>query len=448
MAIEVLFTPLRKIVVEDETGTVTYQKQFPPLFRPTSWPDFWWVKYESESFFPLDEKKVTVLDTHTQKTVSVWADLCRVAYFNYKDYYFRSEIDRHSLQYDVRRFQVFVEEYDLVLQDLQAFSSEAKDPKHRSKWEEFALQIASICALVSCKRFFCFSINHEKLPFRGGSISSRGKIFLDLPESQLQKGATRSFERALWLDQQIFVAKGVYEFLDSDMSAAERVQNEMEALATLNGNEEIIQTYSQGIAFNPWQFRHFLVFQELHQTDLFTWLLVKKCPLSLQDKKDIMESLLKGLVKISARGIHFDLSMQNILLSRSPSGKIKALITDFGSFIPFAKGSGYRGLQNNIAPPEYSLKKPYSSQLDVWRLGLVFFTLWTLKHPHWWNKPDAAQTTRKLKLGWPLEELKKANVPNPLVDLINHMLIPHPEQRATPDQALSAISNVALPANP
>ncbi|HSX38780.1 MAG TPA: protein kinase [Chlamydiales bacterium] len=443
MSVEVVFNPIRSIVLEDENGVINKSKELPPLFKPINWPDVHWVRYnESASPFPVQEKEIAVIDTHTNKAVSVFVDLARLVYVNHDDYQFSGEISR----FGCRKGDGFFEKYDQILRDFRSLCEVEKSfqetgrPGDLSRWEELALQIASICVFVPTRQFFCFSMRHNKLPVSGGSISPQGDIFLDLPNSRVGKGATRSFESAIWLNHQRTVAKGVRKLLgEYDKLAA---QNEMGALSSLGGNEGIIRTYCQG-TFSECGLPTFLVFQEHHQQDLYQFL--KRDSLSPQDQQDLIGQLLKGLVKISDEGIHFDIRLPNILVSRRPSGKIKGVISDFGSFIAFANPSLSPHANTELAPPEYHQGKPLTCKLDVWMLGLVFVHLCTKKRPSWLkqSKKDQVQTICALADHWSRPALEKANVPKPQVDLIDRMLTPDSRKRVSPRQALQLFSGLS-----
>jgi len=440
MTVEVIFNPIRRIFVEDENGVITKSKNLPPLFRPINWPDVHWIRYnESASPFPVQkEKKIAVIDTHTNKAISVFVGLINLVYVNRDDYQFSEEIDLFNFR-NGNTLEYF-EKYDQILRDFRSLCQVQKSfqetgkPGDFSGWEELALQIASISVFASTRQFFCFSMRHKKLPISGGSISPQGNIFLDLPNSQVGQGASRSFESAIWLNHQLTVAKGVRELSGyRDELAA---QNEMGALSSLNGNEGIICTYSQGTFSKFGIFPTFLVFQEHHQQDLYNFL--QKHSFSPQDQQDLIRQLLKGLVKISDEGIHFDILLPNILVSRRSSGKIKGVISDFGSFIAFAKQSLPPCVNPESAPPEYHQRKPLTCKFDVWMLGLVFLYLCTKERPFWSKKSKDAQVQAicNLSAHWSMPVLERANVPKSLVDLIDCMLMPDSRQRVSPRQAL------------
>lgn len=440
MTVKSIFSPIRNIIIEDENGVVTKSKKFPPLFRPINWPDVHWIRYnESASLFPLyQEKKIVAIDTHTNKAISVFVDLVNLVYISHGNYKFSEEIDRFCFR-DGNKLEYF-EKYDKILQDFRSLCQVQKSLQKKGRsgdfsgWEELALQIASICEFVSTRQFFCFSMRHKKLPISGVSISPQGNIFLDLPNSQVGQGASRSFESAIWLNHQLNVAKGIRKLPGYwDELAA---QNEMEALSSLNGNEGIIRTYSQGTFSEFGHFPTLLVFQEHHQQDLCHFL--QKHSLSLPDQQDLIGQLLKGLVKISGKGIHFDIRLPNILVSRLSSGKIKGVISDFGQFIAFAKQSLPPCANPEFAPPEYHQHKPLTCKLDVWMLGLVFLYLCTKESPFWLVKSKDAQVQAICNLSdhWSRPVLERANVPKALVDLIDCMLMPDSRQRASPRRAL------------
>jgi serine/threonine protein kinase len=91
---------------------------------------------------------------------------------------------------------------------------------------------------------------------------------------------------------------------------------------------------------------------------------------------DLAKQLCAGLHAIHAQGvIHRDLKPSNVMLSKDPSGRPRAVISDFG----IAQGgdlfsSGMRGTPAYIAP-ELWKAQPASPQSDIYSLGVLLYEM-------------------------------------------------------------------------
>lgn len=101
--------------------------------------------------------------------------------------------------------------------------------------------------------------------------------------------------------------------------------------------------------------------------------------------------LVHGLSFIHSQGIiHRDIKPENIIL-RSQDSLDDLVISDFGlaDFYNFEGNYLYRQCGTpGYAAPEILLGLPYDFKVDVYSLGVLFYTLVTGKRPFYGKSPD------------------------------------------------------------
>lgn len=142
-----------------------------------------------------------------------------------------------------------------------------------------------------------------------------------------------------------------------------------------------------------------------------------------------MYSLLEALIYIHSHDIiHRDIKPENIMFDK-PNGFVKMI--DFGlatrvqSEITSITGSPYY-----IAPEV--IKKCYSSQCDIWSLGVVLYQIMTGNMPFVGNTQTALFNAIKNK-----HPFIPYHLSDDLKDLLRKMLNKDPSKRITPTEALN-----------
>ncbi len=114
------------------------------------------------------------------------------------------------------------------------------------------------------------------------------------------------------------------------------------------------------------------------------------------DARKIFKQLVSAMEFAHSKGVaHRDLKLDNILLDKDGSGRLKAFVADWG-FATYFNPSD-RALNDAIgslpyASPELLLGKRYfGPEIDVWALGVILFTMVAGRLPF---GPDGQQSTR------------------------------------------------------
>ncbi len=442
-----MFSPLERIFIEDETGQIVEDRVIPAHFRPAAFPESYFIPYSRKADPFFKTKQITVLDAQTEQIAPIWILPHKIPYFRFDSSLFYQGFESYLPHCTEEHLIDLIETFRRISKNLLTSPIDSA-VWHTSRLEELALQIATLCLFVKWQDFFRFSLSPPLGQIRECFIGSPSHIFLGLTESKIGAGGARIFERAIWVNERLAVAKGLSTIRD-----AEQIANEKKALENFNGAVGIIHTFYQGTISVMGQ-QKLLVFQELYESSLYHWP-IADIPLSIQEKIDLIEQLLHGLITISLHGFHGDIHYANIVVSRPPSGKIKGAIIDFEFFTPHFQLLGPYSTDPLVAPPEYHLLKTRPPKMDVWMLGLVFYRLFTKQLLPWHHKKrdeEMIEAVCQLPDDWTLEALRDLELPPFVVSLINSMLQPNPDRRPTAQQALeiytvhdSRISNFQYP---
>ena len=262
--------------------------------------------------------------------------------------------------------------------------------------------------------------------FRGEKLD-QSSVFINLKGVKpLGVGGGRKFKPCFELISGLFRSKGIWKGADKK----ER-DREYAILRKMRKEPGVIHTYQAIINSDE----SYVVFQPYFKTNLEDVLIKSDSPLSDLDKEMIVEQLLNGLVAIAKHGTHFDIQAANILLN-GKKGQMKAVITDFGIFHPPQHPVSLQFGTTFYPTPEWAKEGQLSPLYDVWRLGIVFYQLYTGKLPS--NSDLRGEPLKKmlkgLKSGW-LEMDKE--FPPKMVKLIAKMVEPDPVKRFTAQQALN-----------
>jgi serine/threonine protein kinase len=272
------------------------------------------------------------------------------------------------------------------------------------------------------------------------------EIFMNLPNTPLGEGTFGKVKKSVRITaknpEDMLVAKKVLRkpvFSATDPEELKKQQyhaswaeydfkKEQEILAKLAGKRGIICFTAQG-NFG----KKSAIFFPLYDCSLRTRK-DQNFILYYSDVPKIMSQLLDGLCSVAEQGIHSDLAPRNILLRRKQDAQIEAVIADFGAFQYHVTEKCAASSWERL-PPEYYKHEILSPKLDVWALGLVFYSLccdkpfapFSLK-----NKEEMATWSAGLEPGWILKESRpKPFLPEFIIPTINEMLDPREEYRPT-----------------
>lgn len=243
----------------------------------------------------------------------------------------------------------------------------------------------------------------------------------------LGEGDTRVYKKCFELMSGRILAKGT---VNTDPEDAEK---EAHVLELLSGREGLVRTYRSCINRSG----RFVVFQDVHPESLKEVIFQDPRRLSEKDKLAIVKGLLAGLTEIAAIGVHFDIAAKNILLN----GVVPS-ITDFGNFHLLGEAVDLDFSEVPLIAPEM-LKGKYTSKYDVWKMGIVFYELFTGESPPW-NEliggPRDAMLA-ELRSGW----LKMGEeMPPFMAELIRKMVEPDDEKRFSAQEALDFFTQSEL----
>ncbi|MBX7066745.1 MAG: protein kinase [Parachlamydiales bacterium] len=257
-----------------------------------------------------------------------------------------------------------------------------------------------------------------------GSTLRNAQVFINFRDKVLGEGDFRTYKCCFELMSGQFCAKGSTDFNPKD---AERETN---ILLDLSGKPGLVYTYRCCVSRGD----KYVVFQQLHASTLHEAIFRNRSRLSETVKLEIVKELLLGLNEIAKLGVHFDIAAKNTLVSRFHD-RVKAVITDFGSFHPYSEKMDLDFSEVYLPSPEL-LKGKYTSAYDVWKLGILFYELFTEKGAPGEGLEGAArdEMVSKLQTGW----LKMGEeTPPRIVELIHKMTEPDLEKRFTASQALA-----------
>lgn len=263
------------------------------------------------------------------------------------------------------------------------------------------------------------------------------------------------------------------------LSNSRKIWQEAKLLKKLQGAEGIIQLHELFV-FPIGNKLEFFEIMELIEGDNLSALASSKI-LSEQDKMQIAQDLLSGLVSLSEKGIiHRDIKTENVLIDFSHSSA-KAKIIDFNLACEIDDSIKKSKAQFNAfyCAPEYAqaliaqdlqdseqLTSVMTPKLDVWAIGCLLYQLLLDGHLPWLDieitPPDMDGWTESEKKKQELSEIytyqKKmlsmiSSLPetwldtqhdkHPLYPLIASMLSTNPEKRISSQEALSCFLRIS-----
>jgi len=120
-----------------------------------------------------------------------------------------------------------------------------------------------------------------------------------------------------------------------------------------------------------------LVVEHLNGGDLYDYLEKRNFKISESRARELFAELTSALFYLHAFGVvHRDIKLENILMTDTSNQAITK-INDFGLaaiLAPHERADEKVG-SLNYAAPELLKGEPYDKRIDIWSLGIVFFTL-------------------------------------------------------------------------
>jgi eukaryotic-like serine/threonine-protein kinase len=159
--------------------------------------------------------------------------------------------------------------------------------------------------------------------------------------------------------------------------------------------------------------------------------------------RDLAQQICAGLTQAHRQGvIHGDLKSGNVMLARSPEGRTRAVITDFGLAHMADETAENRRAQGtyNYMAPECFLGEPPTVASDVYALGVLFHVMLaghpprrihaSPEAPHRWE-PDSHADTRTAAKALVESEWRREvkPLPAPWKKIVSRCLAANPEQR-------------------
>ena len=286
----------------------------------------------------------------------------------------------------------------------------------------------------------------QKLPGTPGMYfdfsTSPPQIFINLKKTPLLgKGSLGKVREVLWLNppnaNPTIVAKKVLQ--PELLKHSDHFRRELDALREFSGKRGIISLIAGGTYDGK-----FAIFLPFYDCTLYQWLCLRPFQLSVNQKLNVISQWLEGLATISKKGIHGDLSLPNLYL-RQEKGAVEAVIADFGAYRPHGKQR--HGMTTLLAaPPEYHAKEVVMPTHDVWAMGLALHELFSVQRLELWKfaGEDKIEQMKQwffeLRPDWILQRRTHSDTPPFILELINRMLDPDPEQRCTAQQAFEDFS--------
>lgn len=146
------------------------------------------------------------------------------------------------------------------------------------------------------------------------------------------------------------------------------------------------------------------------------------------------QQLVQGLAVLHAENIvHSDLKPANILLSIPPVGScrnVRLKIADFGFSRKLEANEKYtKGIKGSplYMAPEVLALQPYSSQADLYSLGVIFYECLYGSAPY--KTSDLGMLTKKILSSDPIKIPRTVNISDNCYDLLERLLVKDQEKR-------------------
>ncbi|CAD8176978.1 unnamed protein product [Paramecium octaurelia] len=176
---------------------------------------------------------------------------------------------------------------------------------------------------------------------------------------------------------------------------------------------------------------YYIIMELLKGETLYSF--IKKTQLNVSQIKAVMSRCLKALCYLNFLNIiHRDLKLENLVLLE-PNNVETVKIIDFGLAIPLSTPNRQLcGTPGYIAPEMFIDKYPYTTKVDMFSLGAIFYKLLSRRSLFSGNNSDEIlENNKRFKCN---NHLKCCS--NEILDLLKQMLQKDPNKRISPEQAL------------
>jgi serine/threonine protein kinase len=175
---------------------------------------------------------------------------------------------------------------------------------------------------------------------------------------------------------------------------------------------------------------YYLVIEHLDGGDLYDYLEKRNFKISDSRARELFAELTSALFYLHCFGIvHRDIKLENILMTDSTEQSITK-VNDFGlaAILGPHQTANEKVGSLNYAAPELLKGKDYDKSVDVWSMGIVFFTLLAGYLPFQGRSQD--ETKRRIKEGQPdRDEVIWKKIPKEADEICFSMLDKNPETR-------------------
>lgn len=246
-----------------------------------------------------------------------------------------------------------------------------------------------------------------------------------------------------------FIGRGSY----STVFKAHKNRGNYEVVAIKCIQTSTLSARSRDNLFNEINILHKIKHQNVVAMKQFTWdakhiyLILEYCPggtlaeyikskgrLSEQMVQHFAQQLVEGLEVLHAEKIvHSDLKPANILLSLPPVGScrnVKLKIADFGFSRKLQADEKYTiGIKGSplYMAPEVLRAQPYSSQADLYSLGVILYECLFGSAPYKTN--DLTHLTKQILSSNPIRIPKTVDISDNCYDLLERLLVKDQEKR-------------------
>jgi serine/threonine-protein kinase len=283
------------------------------------------------------------------------------------------------------------------------------------------------------------------LPVPGDLIASRFRI-----EAAIGRGAMGVVFRARDPSNQQVAIKVLLPETVSTPGAVERFTNEAQAARVLT-SEHTVRVFDAGTLDSALPY---IVMELLEGQDVAT-ILEQRGPLPVPEACDVVIEACDALAEAHARGlVHRDLKPGNLFAARTPDGRTRVKVLDFGlskvaaqnRHVALTSTGTILGTPHYMAPEQLKSSKDVDARADMWSLGVILYELLSKKEPFDGTSFGMLFSNIVSKEPTPLVSVRP-DVPAGLAEIVHRCLKKNRDERYPNVTALvSALAAFASPA--